>query len=64
MKRILRSVSKHRGEYLQWISASMVLIGVFCEYRFKADLYFVLITTGALFWGVAQKLKHPTQRSG
>jgi len=50
---------KYKGDILQWVSACIVLIGVCCEYKLKADLYFVMITTGALMWGIAQKINHP-----
>jgi len=52
---------KYKGDILQWLSAAIVLIGVCCEYKLKADLYFVMITTGALMWGVAQKINHPSR---
>ena len=56
---IRRLWKQHRGNILQWLSACIVLAGVYCEYTLKADLYFVMITTGAFLWGVAQKIKHP-----
>lgn len=50
---------KYRGDILQWVSAVIVLTGVYCEYKLKADFYYVMITAGALLWGISQKIKHP-----
>lgn len=50
---------RHKGDILQWLSAAIVIVGVYCEYKLKADFFYVMITGGALLWGVAQKIKHP-----
>jgi len=52
------------AEIGQWVSAGMVLAGIVCEYVLKADIFYLLITCGALFWGVSQKVKHPSKLEG
>lgn len=51
------------SEVGQWVSAVMVLAGVVCEVVLKADFIYLLVTCGALFWGVSQKVKHPRKRN-
>ena len=62
LKRWRGRFSRHKGDILQWLSAVIVLIGVYCEYKLKADFYYVMITSGALLWGIAQKINHPKKK--
>ncbi len=48
----------------QWVTAAIVAAGIYCEYKYKADLYLFLITLGVFGWAVVQKLKHPSRRKG
>jgi len=47
------------GEIGQWVSAAMVTAAAVVEYITKADVFYLIITCGAIVWGVTQKVKHP-----
>lgn len=48
----------------QWVSAALVIGGVVFELILEAHWIFCIITGGACTWGISQKLKHPTPKTG
>lgn len=46
-----------KWDYGQLISGFAVIAGIMIEVVYVADIGFVLITGGALFWGIFTKLK-------
>lgn len=50
------------AEIGQWFTAAIVLAGILAELKYKADVYFTVITAGTFLWAVVQKIKHPSRR--
>lgn len=40
----------------QWLAGFIGAAGLGCEIAYGADLYYILITGGALLWGITTKL--------
>jgi len=51
-------VSKFWGEVIQASGLACLVIGICIEISFKADIGYIVLTTGSLIYAVGTKFKH------
>ena len=50
-------LKKHYGDLIQFTGMIMLGVGVCCEIVYRADIYYILITVGAIIFSIGTKVK-------
>ena len=53
----MKSLKKIYGDLIQLIGIVMLGVGVACEIIYRADVFYILITLGAIIFSIGTKIK-------